>query len=219
MRILMASILASLLPAFTQAQSVPGNRVQLTFQPTNTAGATISVSPQGGGRSLGTYSLVSNGRNQTEFRADLSSLNPTSSKLELLSGTNVVRTIPGPAVGECDYVDEVAYAGLLRPEDDWVWLAIGAVAYLITCADYTQGTTTTSTTINSDGTSSTTTSTTSGYWSWDCGLVGGIVVNVDGTDYSNITGLRITSTVSGSLPAVSSLNVLASGGARITSLR
>jgi len=215
----MASILASLLPAYARAQSVPGNRVQLTFQPTNTAGATISVSPQGGGRSLGTYSLVSNGRNQTEFRADLSSLNPTSSKLELLSGTTVVRTIPGPAVGECDYVDEVAYAGILRPEDDWVWLAIAAGAYLISCADYTQGTTTTSTTVNSDGTSSTTTSTISGYWSWDCGVFGGIAVNVDGTDYSNITGLRITSTVSGPLPAVSSLNVMASGGARITSLR
>lgn len=171
-------------------------------------------SPQrGGGRALGTYSLVSNGRNQTEFRADMSALRPTASRLELMRGTATVNTIPGPTQGDYEYVTELAHSTELRPEEDWIWIAVGVGLFLADCIDYTGGTTTTTT---SGGT--TTTTTTSGQWSWDCGG-GGITVNVDGTSYANITGLRIVSTISGPSTGVSSLNVAASGGARIISLR
>jgi len=213
MKSILATIGTMAILVSAHAQSVQGNTVQIKCQPTNTVGATISITPQGNGKTLGTYSLVSNGRNQTELRADLSSLRPTSSKLELISGTTVVRSIPGPAIGDCEYLDEVAHSIVLRPEEDWFWYAAAAALYLAECIDYTGGTTTVTTDVDGN----TTTTETSGQLSWNCG--GGIVVNVDGTNYSNITSVRLTSRVQGSLPNINSLTVAASGGARITSLR
>jgi hypothetical protein len=213
MRSLLGLTISIALAQCVMAQTVPGKKASLICQPTNTAGATISVTPQGGGKTLGTYSLVSNGQNQTEFRADMSALRPTASRLELMRGTATVKTIPGPSEGVYEYATELAHTVTLESEEDWIWWAVAGALYLVGCVDYEGGTTTTTTGPNGE----VTTTETSGQWSWDC--AGGITVTVDGTQYTNITGLRIVSQVSGPLPAISSLTFAASGGARITSIR
>ena len=213
------TIALSLLVILTSAvngQTIQGSKVRIECEPSNSPGATIAVTPIGNGQAQGTYSFVSLGNNQTQFRADLSQIRPQSSRLELLSGTNVVRSIPGPhSTSDVDFATIVLHTTILRPDEEWVPLALAAAAFLISCVDYTGSTTTTTTGPNGE---LITIAETSGQWSWDCGILGA-TVNVDGVNYPNITGIRVVSTIPQSMPSISSLQVSATGGARIRSAR
>lgn len=220
----LCTVLVTAFIAPATAQTFRGESCEAQWTGLEKGGATVTVDIQNGAAPMGSFSIVGDGRGNSEVSADYTRTPFKKVIMNIYSRNVLVRSIPvnkGPAPYNIDVREQETIVGstnIMKPEeDDNPWLYLWIANKVMDCVKIHHHS---SSSTDADGNTTTTTETD---WSWDCsGAQQGMVIQADGVSYRDVSKIQLVATEVGGKRYDDNTNIFsfgARGGAKIQSLR